>query len=136
LRLAADLGLPRHPTSIPPPVVEPGYGWAAGDDSHICDYGFFNMGHNKRECTKCIGGLITVSQGAASPADCVAPAGFYVMSGRAAQCAQGTYKANPGNFECDECPTGTTTKFGEVAKISSTDCTCEGWLGGCRRFCC
>ncbi|GBF99837.1 hypothetical protein Rsub_12537 [Raphidocelis subcapitata] len=104
-------------------VVEAGYGWATGNGSEICDYGFFNVGGNNRACVECHGNLITERQGSTSPQECVAPPGYFYLSSRAAECAQGTYKDVAGNWDCDECPDGTTTKFGEVAKNSSTDCT-------------
>ena len=92
--------------------------------------GFYNPGYNTRVCSKCPGGLTTANEGSTSTAQCKAPAGSYYLRGRAIACAQGTYKAQVANADCDECAAGLTTTFGEVGKTAVTDCAGEPRRGG------
>ncbi|KAI8470025.1 MAG: hypothetical protein J3K34DRAFT_521703 [Monoraphidium minutum] len=103
-------------------VVLPGYAWAMGEGSTQCLAGFYNPGYNTRRCNKCPGGLTTAGPGAAAPAECVAPPGYYKNGGRAVACARGSYKTALGNTDCTECPEGFTTVDGQVAKKSPSDC--------------
>jgi hypothetical protein len=106
-------------------LVRPGYGWAAGDGSAICDAGFYNAGRNKYSCARCGGGRTTAAQGANSSFACLAPPGHSSLRDKAIACAQGFYKTNLANADCTACPDGWTTKAGEVAKTAPADCTCE-----------
>jgi hypothetical protein len=117
----ADPGPPSSPPS--PSVVQPGYGWGPGDASAICDVGYFNPGYNSRKCTPCAGGLTTPGQGSKAPQECMAPAGFYYLRGKAVACARGTYKASFGNADCTPCPDGVTTANGTVAATSPAACS-------------
>jgi hypothetical protein len=139
---SSSLPHPSHPpllrTCSHLAVAQPGYGWAAGDASDVCPQGYYNPGYNTRDCTKCPGGLTTVSTTSTSTAQCKAPAGFYYLRGRAIACAQGTYKTAIANADCDECAAGLTTTFGEVGKTAAADCAGEPTglgLGQPRRWC-
>lgn len=104
-------------------VVLPGYGWAAGNDSAICEQGLYNPGYNTRRCAPCPGGLTTAVTGVATPSACKAAPGYYYLRGKAIACAKGTYKSSFGNVDCDSCPDGFTTESGAVGKTNQTACS-------------
>jgi len=114
---------------LPPPlhqtVVVPGYGWASGNSSTVCQPGFYNPGFNTRACTRCPGGLMTETTAANTSTACLAPAGYYYLRGKAIACAQGFFKPSLANADCTSCNLGWTTQFGAVAKTAATDCVCE-----------
>ena len=86
-------------------VVQPGYGWAPGNNAAVCPVGFYNPGYNTRPCSSCPGGM-TSPEGSLSSQSCVAPPGYYYQRGRAVPCAQGYYKATTESSNCDACPEG------------------------------
>ena len=92
---------------MPPPaaVVQPGFGWAPGDNSSVCPAGSYNPGYNARKCTPCPGGLTTAGPG------------FYYLRGKAVACARGTFKTAIANQDCSECPVGMTTPDWTVAAV-------------------
>lgn len=103
-------------------MVNPGYGWAAGNGSAICEAGTYNPGYNARKCTPCPGGLTTPGQGSNSSQECMAGAGFYYLRGKAVACARGTYKGYIANQDCDKCPTGVSTPNDTVSATAKGQC--------------
>jgi hypothetical protein len=103
-------------------MVLPGYGWAAGDASAICEAGSYNPGYNARKCSPCPGGLTTPGQGSNSSQECMAGIGFYYLRGKAVACARGTYKGFIANQDCDKCPTGISTPNDTVSADVKTKC--------------
>lgn len=120
-------------------MANPGYAWASGD-AQECAIGTFNPGFNTRPCNRCPGDLTTVARGTRSQSDCVAPPGHFYSLGKALPCGQGSYKDAAGNFDCEPCADGWSTKAGAVGAEDAAECACElqrvhAWMHACVHVC-
>ena len=118
-------------------MANPGYGWkdGIGVSAVACEKGYYNSGYNRRACTQCPGGLTTAGTNSNRTSECIAPAGYYYLNGRAVMCAKGTSKSWDGNGQCDKCPEGLTTPQPTSSALLlngiATDCSrvAAGWNG-------